>query len=291
MIHSEKDNIIIIGGRSRLALALIKLFSEDYSLSVPERETYASWSGESDLKEIKAFFSKYNLDRSIVVISSGVLNSKAAEDEITAVNFSLPKNIMEALKGSGALIITCGTIMENLKETSNPYVRSKIALSNYLKGIDQNEQPWMHLRLHTLYGFKEPSPFMFLGLIYDSLKTQSVFEMSSGLQYREYHHFDDVAQSLKALIDRNQSGIQEITAGNGIRLRDLALGIYKYFQQEDLLAIGAVEIEHQEKFTNDYIRNPHLKDVAFKEPIKGVNNYLDALLKKKGNVLEQTKHN
>ena len=292
MIHSEKNNIIIIGGRSRFALALIKLFSQgDYILSVPEREKYASWSRGSDLEKIRAFFANYDLDRSIVIISSGLLDSKADEDEIRAINFTLPKNIIQALTGSGALIVTCGTIMENLTQTTNPYVRSKIDLSNYLRSIDQQDQPWMHLRLHTLYGYKEPSPFMFLGLIYDSLKTQTAFEMSSGLQYREYHHFDDVAWSLQALIDRNQSGIQEITAGNGIRLRDLATGIYEHFQLADLLVVGAVEIEHQEKFTNDYIRNPHLNTVEFRDPVSGVNNYLETLLSRNLSGIKQTNHN
>ena len=275
------DTVIIIGGRSRLTQAVVNEFSEDYNLVLPERQTYSDWSAGSGQEKIDAFFSNYDLNKSIVLITSGILDSKAQEEQINAVNFDLPRNIIESLKGKGAMIITCGTIMERLENTTNPYVRSKIKLASYLKALDQSEQDWMHIRLHTLYGYKEPSPFMFLGLIYNSLNNRTVFEMTSGLQYREYHHFDDVARALRTLIKSDQKGIQEITAGNGIRLRDLASRIYAHFQREELLVVGAVEIEHQEKFTNDYVRNPNLDQVEFRDPVRGVTDYLAPLLSPK----------
>ena len=102
--------------------------------------------------------------------------------------------------------------------------------------------------------------------------------MTSGTQIREYHHLDDVVKSVDIIINTKEKGVLEITAGNGVRLRDLASEIFTKFSLDNLLNIGKIDIEHEEKFLNDYKKNPLLAEVSFRDPIKGVIDYLKTVL-------------
>ena len=62
------------------------------------------------------------------------------------------------------------------------------------------------------------------------------------------------------------------------KLRDLATGIFKEFNVIHLLNIGDLDIQHKDKFTNDYTINKDLKLVDFRDPINGVCDYLRPIL-------------
>ncbi len=119
---------------------------------------------------------------------------------------------------------------------------------------------------------------MFLGQLYNAIKHKEEFNMSSGYQIREYHHLDDVAESVDVILSKNTHGIIELTSGNGIKLRDLATGIFEELNVTHLLNIGSVDIQHKDKFSNDYIKNKDLELVDFRNPIKGVCDYLRPIL-------------
>ena len=197
---------------------------------------------------------------------------------INRVNFHLPNNIIHALEGLDVGIATFGTILEKLEDSDNPYVQSKIKLSNSIGEFSSDITKVYHFRLHTLYGYDHPSEFMFLGQIFTALRSQTPFHMSSGYQIREYHHLDDIAESVNIILSEEKTGVCEITSGNGIRLRDLALCIFAEFKAPQLLHIGELDIEHKDKFLNDYRKNIDLVDVDFRDPLEGVNAYLKSIL-------------
>lgn len=272
-----KKKIFLIGGNARLAKALLKYY-EQYECIVLEREIYQNWGEVDSLDTISLFFKNNTSKDAIIFITSGILNSNAEKALIDKVNFMLPWNIIKSLDGSDLKIITFGTILEKMRTTENAYVKSKIQLSDKINTLKSIHTKVTHFRLHTLYGYGKPSNFMFLGQIHNSIKHKTAFNMTSGYQIREYHHLDDVVKSIDFLISKKVQGVSEITYGNGIRLRDLALSIYKSFQLEHLINIGAMDITQEEKLLNDYKKNILLENINFRNPIVGVSNYLQSIV-------------
>ena len=267
----------IIGSNGRLAQAIINYYGDQGCFCL-KREEYRNWGNINDLSSVKEFFIPKLSPGDTIFITSGILNSKEEPSLVNEVNFLLPSNIIEALQGLEVNIVTFGTILENLKSSENVYVQSKIRLSEKVKDFRSEFTRVTHFRLHTLYGYDLPSEFMFLGQIYSALKNNSVFNMTSGIQIREYHHLDDVVNSMEVLLSKNRIGVNEITSGNGIRLRDLALRIFAHFNSEHLLRMGELSIEQEEKYLNDYKRNVDLENIDFRDPFDGVIHYLKTIL-------------
>lgn len=275
--NSSLNKIFVIGSNGRLAKAILNYYSITNCICL-KREVYQDWYKKENRASILDFFKSQTTNNSAIFITSGILNAKEDTKLIDDVNYHLPWNIIRALEGLDLKIATFGTILENLATSENPYVRSKIKLSDRIKELQSKSLKVVHFRIHTLYGYGYPSEFMFLGQLYTSIKNKEVFNMSSGYQIREYHHLDDVAKSIDIILSKNKNGIVEVTSGNGIRLRDLALRIFEKFNLEHLLHIGNLDIEHKDKFTNDYEKNKDLEEVRFRDPIKGVCNYLKPIL-------------
>jgi len=272
--------IFIIGGNARLSKAIIKHY-KDHEIIVLQRQLYENWSGLESRNTILDFFKRQVVNKSIVFITSGILDSKENNSIIKKVNYLLPINVIKALNGIDIQIITFGTILEKIRNSENAYVKSKIRLSDTIIELKPKYPRVTHIRLHTLYGYGSPSKFMFLGQIFDSIKNKKIFNMSSGIQIREYHHFDDVVESIDIIVKSDIQGVSEITAGNGIRLRDLASGLFGNFQLVNLLNIGTIDIAHEDKYLNDYKKNDLIKDVYFREPVEGVTEYLKSLINQK----------
>lgn len=273
----QKRKIFVIGSNGRLAQSLLNYYKEDACICL-NRSEYENWDQEHYRPKINAYFKSQITSENILFITSGILNAKEDSERIEKVNFKLPHNIIMAVNGLDLTVVTFGTILEKLKESTNPYVKSKIQLSKMLLNLPPSATRVIHFRLHTLYGYGEPNTFMFLGQLFSALKKKEKFNMTSGQQIREYHHLDDVAIAIDTILSKPQHGIVEITSGNGIRLRDFALRIFEEFKFQDLLNIGGLEIEHKDKFQNDYKKNEDLKEIDFRDPVKGVCEYLKPLL-------------
>jgi len=273
----EKERIFIIGGNARLAKALVNHYSLDVCNCL-KREVYEDWSDKNNRSLIRDFFESKMIKDSIIFITSGVLNSNENPELINKVNYHLPWNIMKALDGCDVKIVTFGTILEKLADSSNNYVKSKIRLSDKINAYRSKSTKVTHFRIHTLYGYGYPSEFMFLGQLFNAIKNEEKFNMSSGHQIREYHHLDDVTEAVDIILSKNREGVTEITSGNGIRLRDLAIGIFEALNAKNLLNIGSLDIQHKDKFSNDYIKNEDLALVDFRNPIKGICDYLRPIL-------------
>ena len=140
------------------------------------------------------------------------------------------------------------------------------------------EDNWLHLQLHTIYGGGSPTPFMFTGLIFNALKKNKHFAMTSGQQLREYHHIDDEIAAIFAISQTLDKGCFDITEGHSIKLCDLATGIFKHFNRLDLLGIGEISSPLTETYSPALKRQPLLKDAVFRDVFPAITDWLESCL-------------
>ncbi len=269
--------IFIVGGRGRLGQALLQQYNPGEVVRV-ERAVYEHWGTSDSTADITAYFEQRARPGAVVYICSGLLDPKLASDELYNVNFRLPRNIIQAVSPMGIRAVTFGTAMEETL-TANPYVLSKLALSRFVDGIQDARAPALHIRIHTLYGGGEPSPFMFLGLVLNALRFEKPFDMTMGRQLREYHHVADDAAAIRLLVDHSVKGIVALSHGQPITLKDLAETIFGLFGKDQLLRLGALPEPEQENFTQFFLRPTLLEGVVFRETLAGVSEYMKALVK------------
>lgn len=193
--------IFIVGSRGRLGQATCRQF-DAANVKCIEREVYENWAAPDAASSISRYFSTHTPADSVVYICSGLLDPRLPAEQLHAVNFKLPQNIIRTLAPLGFKTVTFGTAMEETL-TANPYVQSKRLLSQLVQEMHGEEFQPTHVRIHTLYGVDEPSPFMFLGQILTAILSNTPFEMTLGRQLREYHHVDDDAFAIRSLIERN----------------------------------------------------------------------------------------
>ena len=110
-----------------------------------------------------------------------------------------------------------------------------------------------------------------------ALKVRRVFAMSHGSQLREYHHADDIAQSLCALLDdaAQESETIDLSSGRPVRLRDLASRVFRHFGASDLLEIGALPVQEAEVYEPCYQPSKYL--AACRDPLQGIIDWLETL--------------
>lgn len=264
--------IFILGSRGRLGQALAAQYAPSEVVCI-DRSVYASWSEANDLAGISEFFSQCQPEHSIVYICSGLLDPRLSDEQLLAVNYQLPRNVIESVAPLGARVVTFGTAMEHTL-TSNSYVQSKLRLSRFVEDANANGAQATHVRIHTLYGTEEPSPFMFLGQILTALRTDSPFSMTMGRQLREYHHVDDDARAIKSLVDAKILGVVDLAHGNPVTLRSLAEAIFNAFGKAHLLQLGALQEPAQENFDHVFKAPSVLEASTFRESIPSVVEYM-----------------
>jgi hypothetical protein len=209
-----------------------------------------------------------NLENMVEIFSDYLFNAELKESYIK-----------DEIK-TNVKIITFGTIMENFKgiANSNAYLKSKTDYFEYLTSITVNPHNTIHLQIHTWYGGYRLHNTMFLGQIYDAIKSGKAFRMSSGLQLREYHHIEDDLEALKHLLSIDTKGILQINHGISITLKDIATHLFSHFNSLELMKIGDVATPVQENFTRKFVVPESLKGIAFRNPLEGITDYFRLLL-------------
>ena len=228
------------------------------------------------------------------IFANGLTHSKAPELELLASNYEFPKRFVEKFFGLNigfqqsagdplCRFLTFGTVTENFPEMvqANSYIRSKKRLRDWVE-TQANEHPRMfrHIQLHTLYGGL-PAPHMFLGQIAGALQNDAQFEMSSGEQLREYHHIDDIARSVAALLAQDwgpNEPILTLSSGSTVQLRVLAQEIFSAFGKADHLKIGALGRNSVEIMDQVYAPSDPSLLVQTRDPVKGVIGFLREFL-------------
>jgi nucleoside-diphosphate-sugar epimerase len=287
-----KNTIVLFGSHGRLGSALYsRLLKTNYDRLYPIHWSNLSPFAGSPFEVFRAEFRKLMADIEtsgdvVFVFANGLTDPRLPGSEILFSNLEFPRRVIEATSDlSCARYLTIGTIQEQWPSAcqSNPYLQSKFELSRFV--MDWANQPdqkrrILHCRLHTLYG-GEPKDHMFLGQIVNAIRSNSVFSMSSGEQLREYHHVDDIAESLANIMNSDWSlwsPILEINSGQPLKLLDLAMAIFNAYKKQDLLQVGKLFQPQGENTTKIFTRSSREVLPVSREPVEGVLHWMRDIL-------------
>lgn len=268
--------IYVLGGRGRLGRAIAAAYGTGDVVSL-ERSVYEEWWRPGAEQDIRHFFAAA-APGSAVVVASGVLDPALPASDHERVNVDLPIRVVDGACLAGLRVLTVGTVMERLASSSNRYVIAKMKLAQAVEQRAADGLPVVHAQVHTLYGGGLPSPHMFLGQMLTALEAGQAFEMSPGLQLREYHHVDDDAKALRALLDTTSTGVVALSHGEPCTLRDLASHVFEQLDAMPLLRLGARPEPPNDNFATVLPRPSFLSHVEFQPALPGVARYMKALL-------------
>lgn len=259
------DRVPVLLGATGLLGSSIKT-----TLRIPEhrvfkREIYSTWNSNSSHERILDNLRGHDLNKLDIFVATGITNPNSDPDLIWKLNYDIPRSLINATKDSGARVITFGTIHE-FYAVENEYFASKRALVDYLQSTSGPSNS-RHFQLHTLYNDNPPPGFMFLGQMYRAIKESSVFSMSSGMQLREFHHVDDVTRSVLKLLNSPSEKIQDISAGIGIPIRELAKEVFATFDSESKLHLGAFSSPIGDNFDRVFRMTEGLRLTDFRDPL------------------------
>jgi nucleoside-diphosphate-sugar epimerase len=239
-------SLILFGAGGQLGSSIARAFSvagRSNLITVPW-EKAGKWSRE----DIASWFSRQPcVEAADVVIANGLTDPSLPRETLNYSNTEFPVQVIEAGKNfSGLRFMTVGTVMEERAtlSTANAYVASKLALCHHIEALAEGglAARLLHLRLHTLYGVGRPHPHMFLGQMLAALQNGRPFPMSSGRQYRQYHHAEDIAAAALAIIGRdwNDSPVLQLNSAETLQLRRIAEKVFQHFGKSSILQIGAL---------------------------------------------------
>ncbi|TCM63885.1 NAD-dependent epimerase/dehydratase family protein [Rhizobium sp. BK068] len=270
--------IFVVGGNGRLGRAINAYYGETNTNSLAH-SVYQDWWMPTSSNEIRKYFEPWAHTNSIIYIASGLLDPALDSADLMKVNYHLPMNIMEGVAGLGIRAVTFGTVLETLfLGNGNHYVQSKRALCAYVEEAASDKRDVAHLRLHTLYGIGEPAPFMFLGLVFNALRSRAPFGMTLGRQLREYHHFTDEAAAIHRFTQDWKPGVTELNHGQPVTLKDIATTLFSAFDAESLLKVGALPEPAEENYEKSFQKPEFLVNCAFRDTLPGVVEYIESCL-------------
>lgn len=271
------DYILLLGKEGNISQSFQKILASDsrFKYSVLSYSELRKLVEERGFREYLFNITELHPRLNIwVVYCCGVTSSHVSFQTLRTANIDFPTHILHAILGTKVRLVTFGTIMENFIafSESNPYLHSKLIFSQGLSLVDTSA--YLHIRLHTLYGGVNLQPHMFLGQLFNSLKSREDFVMSKGEQKREYHHIDDDLAVCLQLILSQRSGTFEINSGKPIKLIDLANSVYEYFLPTGRV-LPILESSPFDIFEMNFepISSIHTDSVIFRDPIDGVIDY------------------
>jgi nucleoside-diphosphate-sugar epimerase len=271
MARRHPGVIYILGGRGRLGQALASLY-EPSEVVCLDRADYEKWP-TAGAPVVRSYFSQGKSAPSVIYVCSGLLDPRLSDEALMAVNYDLPRTVIEGVKGLGTKVVTFGTAMEH-GLTENRYVKSKARLGEFVEQANATGARATHVRIHTQYGEGEPSPFMFLGQILTALRSDTAFAMTQGKQLREYHHVEDDARAIKALVSGDVVGLVDLAHGRPVNLRSLAQAIFESQDKSHLLQVGAVPEPTQDNFDRVFTTPESLKTHSFRDTLPAVVEYM-----------------
>lgn len=262
---------IVLGATGQLGSYISKHIDERLLKEV-SRQELASWihgGGGFIRKNLEKIISSSHSEDNFIYYCVGETNSTMERGLLEFINYSVPLLISENIKGLPLRLVTFGSIHESTAIT-NPYMDSKKKLYRHFMG-SQDGLNWSHIQLHTLYSEIKPRSHMFLGQILDSLKREQLFEMSSGLQVRQFHHTEDIVKIIAEKIFTHEGcALEEINGPEFISLRDLAEFLFREFDMLNLLRIGARADEVSEVFFNDHTSASNIDSRLFRDMKSGI---------------------
>ena len=248
-------------------------------------DTYCRWCEPGGKNFVGDYFRDFESDEKVIFVAAGLTDPSKSSYELDSANYYLPRNILEGLNSDRATVITFGTVMEKLSPNLNNYVNSKVKFYSFL-GRSNLRSKSLHIQLHTVYGAKTPARHMFLGQVISSLIHDTGFQMTSGQQYREYHHVSDVITVTRQLVDKGLVGVLDLSSGRPVKLVDLASIIFDSFGKKHLLQIGRLKAATDEVLELPLKANPLVQSSAFRDPTIHILKYINAILEQGQNAEE-----
>lgn len=265
--------IYVIGSRGRLGQAIAAEYA-DAALILLERTIYADWLLKDSSDKVARYFSDKANAESIIFITSGLLDPNLPQEDLLKVNFFLPKNIIDGAAKLGIKVVTFGTVMEDLLQSKNFYIQTKKMLGDYVTNTASINTPVMHLRIHTLYGLGEPSPFMFLGQMLNAIYNNTRFDMTLGKQLREYHHVQDEVKAIRKIANLAYPGVMDVSHGQPVSLKKIAESVFQSLNKTYLLHVGSLPEPPEENYTKIFDRTKILHDINFRDSLPAVVEYM-----------------
>ena len=272
--------ILVVGRNGNLSLALQRIF-QDKDIRVVGSDIAHNWSTDEGVKKIEKDLDKLGIEPNLILNAAGEVDPKANSSKLSNLNFNLPKNLEVYARSCGIKLVTFGTILENLENlaVSNPYLASKRQYLEHFQKVVPGKSHSLHVQIHTWYGLNKPHMHMFLGQIFQSLKTNEPFKMSAGNQLREYHYVYDDLKALQFLMDQEFSGIIQINHGEILSLKEIAFTLFKSFDALHLLKIGSLKTPAHEVIVKKFNPIGILESVEFKPTLPGLIDDFVRLLK------------
>ena len=267
----------VLGARGRLGSAFVASceFGETIAL---DRMIYSRWTREGAADDVARYFEKSASPKAAgyVFVAAGIIDPSRSPEEHHSVNYLLARNVVEGAHKCGLRVMTFGSVMEAIvgQGSNNSYLASKVRLGNFVREYSAKYGNGLHVRIHTLFGGGVPEKFMFLGQMRNAIARGVRFDMSDGLQLREYHHIDDETKVIAKFVQSNACGVIELSHGSSFRLRDLAIYVFKAFDCPDKLNIGARPTPRDENFDFVFPRSPLLGEFQFRDTFPAVVEYL-----------------
>jgi nucleoside-diphosphate-sugar epimerase len=267
----------VLGARGRLGSAIVASTELGETIAL-DRSIYSHWTREGAADDVARYFEKTagSKIRDYVFVAAGITDPSRSPEEHHSVNYFLARNVIEGAHQCGLRVMTFGSVMEVIagEGSGNSYFASKVRLGNFVREYSAKYGNALHVRIHTLFGGGPPENFMFLGQMRNALARGVRFDMSDGLQLREYHHIDDETKMIAKIIQLNARGVIELSHGSSFRLRDLAIYAFKAFNCPDKLNIGAMPRARYEKLDFSFPRSPFLGEFQFRDTFPAVVEYL-----------------
>ena len=281
----KRRSVVIFGSSGRIgratARALEKTGRRVKAVSWLDKSSGAARPREEILAELAAV-----ADDADIVFASGLIDPSASAGDLALANVERPVGVIEAtIERTQWRYLTIGSVLETFSglAASNRYLASKAALWARIEELATDRRLHAriaHLRGHTVYGGGAPASHSFLGQMYESLHTRRPFRMSEGRQLREYAHVDDIARSMAALLARTWAGPAAIDLSTGapISLSELARAVFRAFDSEQLLQVGALPTPAGENLNATFPRSPAWLLGRPRPPIEGIVQWFSELL-------------
>ena len=265
-MHLASQNILVTGGTGFIGKnLLIKLIENGFRPNVfcrnaerlllePEAQAKVSVR-EFDLLDFERLEKEVlEIRPQIVVHLAGATRfDPASADQSFDINFTATVRLLDALAQTDVRrVVLIGTADEygNLptpfreEMPANPLSQYAVsrnkANSHALQLFETAGLPIVILRLFTVYGYSQPKN-MFLGQLIESCLRGERFEMTDGLQKRDYIHISDAVEAIyqSMRFPGIEGRVINIGGGNSIRLRDVAEKVWEICGAEkSLLQIG-----------------------------------------------------
>lgn len=263
----------ILGGEGRLGRALKTEF-DFRKVHMVSRSEIDRWAGEG-ARAVETYFRSVDArPNDVVFVAFGSINPGLPQDELIRTNFVLPKTIIEGSSAFGLNVVTFGTVMEGEGFARNGYIESKIRLAEHVQQEVSKGNPALHVRMHTHYGIGRPSRFMFLGNLLEAIESKTTLRMSSGMQLREFHHLNDEARAIRAVIEASSQGLFTISHGSPVTLREVAERALLHFGLSGFLLLNELLDPPNENYSETFMSHDILATISFRSALPGIIDYL-----------------